>query len=204
MHITNNWTQPMQVVHIQRISVPLFSLKCKSLPLLLISDLLEYSLDNKLAALRKSADEFSANIQHEPLHPEENKFLPFVGNGLIGVVIKQDSVVNLQRERVLQLPVMYHPLVWTEFELMSKSAKALDYVDGIAHTVTCYMNDICITSQYYAHRTLPSIFVQEIEVVNPASYNAKVYLSRQVFHNSKWPGCEVGSLRLVFGYQEEI
>uniref|UniRef100_A0A1B6IKJ1 Uncharacterized protein n=1 Tax=Homalodisca liturata TaxID=320908 RepID=A0A1B6IKJ1_9HEMI len=159
--------------------------------------LLEYSLENKLMMLQKSVDEFNANIQHEPLNTDENPFLPFVGNGMFGVVIKQDSLIYLRKDRVLTLPLNYHPIVWVEFELMSKTARALDYVRGVAHTVSCYINDICITSQYYAHRTLPNIFVQDIEVVNPASYNAKVYLSREVFDQDSWAQAEVGSIKLT-------
>lgn len=158
-------------------------------------DLLELSLENRLMMIQKSTNDLSGNIQHEPLKTNEKVYLPFVGNGLFGVVIKRDSVVHIRKDRVLTLPVMYHPIVWVEFELMSKTAQALDYVSGTAYTVSCYMNDICITSQYYAHRTLPNIFVQDIEVVNPASYNAKVYLAREVFDHDTWTHVETGTLK---------
>lgn len=157
--------------------------------------MLEYSLENRLMMVRKRVDDLSANIQHEPLAQDENTYLSLVGNGLFGVIITQQSPVYLQKDRVLTFPLQYHPIVSVEFELMSKSAKALDYMDGIAYTVSCYMNEICITSQYYAHRTLPNIFVQDIEVVNPASYSAKVYLSRKAYDENLWPQLDVGSLK---------
>lgn len=157
--------------------------------------MLEYSLENRLMTLHKREDDLSANIQHEPLAHDENTYLSMVGNGHFGIIIMQQSPVYLQKDRVLTLPVNYYPIVSVEFELRSKSAKALDYIDGIAYTVSCYMNKICITSQYYAHRTLSNIFVQDIEVVNPASYSVKVYLSRRGYDENLWSQVDVGSLK---------
>lgn len=151
-------------------------------------DLLELSLENRLTALRQSADDFSAHIQHQPRLSEENGYENFIGNGFFGtfITVNSESYIYIRNDRVLNLDVPYRPLVKVEFEHTLKSATALDYVNGIGYLITCYMNDICITSEYYAHRTLPNILVQDIEVINPASYNAKVYLSRHTYHENAW------------------
>ncbi|KPJ13019.1 Uncharacterized protein KIAA2013-like [Papilio machaon] len=97
-----------------------------------------------------------------------HNYVPYVGNGFLGIVLEHDSHLNIKHGRTLSLPVYYHPLyIVSDYDM--KEATLVDYKKGIVHRFQCGNSGIQISFQYYAHRTIPSLFVQEILVNNPTN-----------------------------------
>lgn len=125
-------------------------------------------MEKELQELYLEADVFDANIQHIPIRREETSYKPFVGNGLLGIMIDPASPLYIKSSRTLSLPLLYHPVFTLSYNLNYNTATAVNYLNGIGYRYQCFTNGVCVKYQYYAHRCLPNILVQEVEVINPA------------------------------------
>lgn len=103
-------------------------------------------------------------------------YVPYVGNGLIGLALEADSHLNIKYLRTLSLPVYYHPLYIVNDDNM-KETTLVEYKKGIVHRFQCSNSGLQASYQYYAHRTIPSVFVQEILVNNPTNAQKSLKLS---------------------------
>lgn len=149
-------------------------------------DLAEKNLEKHLIRLQLEASEFNAHIQYTPSKTGEKSYLSFIGNGLFGIVTEASSPLYIKSLRTLNIPVFWHPVVTVKYdEFPHKSVTAIHYLNGIVFKYECYKNGLCVTYQHYAHRTLPNILVQEIEVSNPTSENIKFELTQ--LKQSNWP-----------------
>jgi hypothetical protein len=145
-------------------------------------------LRDRLRAFYFGAEDFSANIQHIPLQSQEKPYIPYIGNGLFGLHIHAESPLFIRNGRVLSLPVNYHPVVTILSPLDSgkpREAIVVHYLSGIVHRYQCYASGLYVSYQYYAHRTLPAILVQEIKVTNPTNENFNLDL--QQVKVTDWP-----------------
>ncbi|PSN55816.1 hypothetical protein C0J52_02479 [Blattella germanica] len=137
-----------------------------------VEDIAERCLSDRLTAFYFGAEEFNANIQHIPLHSGEKPYIPYSGNGVFGIHIHPDSPFYIRNGRILSLPVNYHPIVSVTASLGSGKpleAIVVHYLSGVVHRFQCYSSGLYITYQYYAHRTLPAIFTQDIKIIQPRS-----------------------------------
>lgn len=100
--------------------------------------------------------------------PKSHNYVPYVGNGLLGLALEEDSHLNIKNGRALSLPLYYHPLYLVNHNEFHEFTVA-EYKKGIMHRYQCGESGVQISYQYYAHRTIPSLFVQEIWVNNPTS-----------------------------------
>lgn len=156
----------------------------------------EKNLEKHLIRLQLEANEFNAHIQYSSLKNGEKSYLPFIGNGLFGIVTEESSPLYIKSLRTLNIPVFWHPIVTVKYDkLPHKSATAIHFSHGVVYKYECYKNGLCVTYQHYAHRTLPNILVQEIEVSNPTSETIKLELFQ--LKQSNWPTAVSHILRCV-------
>lgn len=122
-----------------------------------VVDMAEKNLEKHLIRLQLEANEFNAHIQYSPMKTEEKSYLPFIGNGLFGVVTEESSPLYIKSLRTLNIPVFWHPIVIVKYDKFShKSVTGVYYLHGIVFKYECYKNGLCVTYQQYAHRTLPT------------------------------------------------
>ncbi|XP_013146041.1 PREDICTED: uncharacterized protein KIAA2013 homolog [Papilio polytes] len=118
------------------------------------------------------------------LTSSSHNYVPYVGNGYIGLTLEHDDHLNIKYGRSLSLPVFYHPLyIVSDFEM--KEVTLVEYKKGIVHRFQCGNSGLQISYQYYAHRTIPSLFVQEILVNNPTNSGKTLQLMTPLI--TGWP-----------------
>lgn len=125
-----------------------------------------------------------------------DNYVPYVGNGFLGLALEHDSHLNIKYGRTLSLPVMYHPLYIVEDADMREFTVA-EYKKGIINRFQCSNNGMQISYQYYAHRTIPSLFIQEIWVNNPLNTAKKIRISTP--RVSDWPTAVKQTIKLHQG-----
>ncbi|CAF0948843.1 unnamed protein product [Brachionus calyciflorus] len=150
---------------------------------------LESFIDSKLDRYKESIKSFNTLItvwpvkEKDPLvetqntdkneldHHDENLFLPYTGNGYIGISIISKRGIFANHHKTLSLPLLYNPLSQIYSDSMAK--KEVTYVDvlnGLVGKIQCYQDKqdcIEISNTVYAHRTRPSILIEEIVLNNP-------------------------------------
>lgn len=134
-------------------------------------------MDERLTPFYHPALEYDVNIRHQPPFPHELNVIPFAGNGYFGVEITRDANLYIKGRRGLQVPLHFHPLVSVrdgdspsdgeDSGVMGQESTVVEYQTGIVHRFQCNGGDRFYASyQYYAHRNMPSVFVQEIRITN--------------------------------------
>ncbi|GAB6026641.1 hypothetical protein CHUAL_013048 [Chamberlinius hualienensis] len=150
--------------------------------------------------LVRSAEQFDATIQHSPLLFSESNFLPFVGNGQIGVVVTPNGMIYIKSGRALSLPVPFQPIVSLSMDGTNSHATALHYTNGWIHRFHCYLlgeKTVDVHYSYYAHRTIPSLFIQEIKLTNPTEED--VYFEVEMPGVTNWEFLNSGSVTSIDG-----
>lgn len=103
-------------------------------------------IDDRLTPFYLKSLEFNAHIRHFPgtntgpgstpttAHHKGN-FIPYVGNGLFGLEIQQDSHFMIKSGRNLGVPVFFHPLVSISNQVGGgqREATVTDYMNGVVH-----------------------------------------------------------------------
>lgn len=158
-------------------------------------------LDDRLTQFISSYHSFDSVI-HLPSDPVE--FIPYVGNGYFGLTIEEDSHVNVRYGRGLGIGVNFHPIVsLSEKNGERQEATVTNYLGGLVHRYQCF-DGYQASYVYYAHRSMPSIFVQEIEIVN--TKNQLIDAELVVPRISDWPSSSSKVIKLedalnTFDYQ---
>lgn len=140
------------------------------------------------AYMRPESEATLSSVRHN--------YVPYVGNGLLGLALDHDSYINIKHGRTLSLSVKYHPLYIIEDPDMKEFTVA-EYKKGIINRFQCSNSGLQITYQYYAHRTIPSLFVQEIWVNNPSNKPRNVKISTP--RVSDWPTAVKQTVKLHQG-----
>ncbi|XP_049847280.1 uncharacterized protein KIAA2013 homolog [Schistocerca gregaria] len=146
----------------------------------------EQCLSNSLAQFSADSEEFSANIRHYPAKDDEKPYLAFVGNGVFGLTVDPASPVYIKSGRTLSLPAYWFPIVSVTSQAEAAyEATVVHYTTGIVHRIQCLPQGTSVSHQYYAHRTLPNVFVQEITINNPTNDIQSFSLRQGTYLN--WP-----------------
>lgn len=125
-----------------------------------------------------------------------NNYVPYVGNGYLGLILEHDAHLNIKYGRSLSLPLMYHPLnIIEDYEM--KEFTVVEYKKGIVHRFQCSNHYLQVSYQYYAHRTIPSLFVQEIWVSNLS--NEAQHFKFTTPRVSDWPTAVKQTIKLHQG-----
>lgn len=129
--------------------------------------------DRSLHLHLKALSSHDALVQHEPPIPEDKTFLPYVGNGYFGLSVLPENKVYIQNEPVLSTSLDIQPIISIQAKgYMSRGLVVLDLLNGIVERNQCFqLGSVCVTvtTRTYAHRTKPSILVQEIRITNPTA-----------------------------------
>lgn len=143
-------------------------------------------MDDRLTPFYMKNSEFNVNIRHNSPLIFENGFIPYMGNGYFGLEIKDDSHLNIKYGRYLSLPIYFYPIVSvSEKNSINKEASVIDYINGIAHRFQCFNDGYFVSYEYYAHRIIPSVFVQEIKITNTKNQLIDIDLTLQRI--TDWP-----------------
>ncbi|XP_026478409.1 uncharacterized protein KIAA2013 homolog [Ctenocephalides felis] len=155
-------------------------------------------ISDRLAAYNFKSAEYDVNIRHKPLQINEKDFIPYAGNGFFGLEISDIGHINIKLGRSLNLPIFYHPLVYASAANgNSLEATVVEYKKGIIHKYHCFQSGYYISHEYYAHRTLPQVFVQDIKFTNPTNLLYEVDLV--LAHISNWPTATTQQVKLQHG-----
>ncbi|XP_061391463.1 uncharacterized protein KIAA2013 homolog [Musca vetustissima] len=139
-------------------------------------DPLMQCMDDRLTPFFLQNFEFDANIRHVPPFEEERNIIPYVGNGYIGLEVAHDAPLNIKYGRAMQLPTQFHPIVSVlQTAESGREATVVEYLSGIVWRFQCFSN-MFVSYSYYAHRTHPSILMQEIKITNTRNTMEEVEL----------------------------
>ncbi|KAI8124808.1 hypothetical protein FF38_10486 [Lucilia cuprina] len=158
-------------------------------------DPLMQCMDDRLTPFFLQNFEFDANIRHVPPLAEERNIIPYVGNGYIGLEIAHDAPLNIKYGRAMQLPTQFHPVVSVkETDEAGREATVVEYLTGIAWRFQCFSN-MFVSYSYYAHRTHPSVLMQEIKITNTRNTmeEVNIILPRVHFQNPSTRNIQLGS-----------
>lgn len=147
----------------------------------------------------------------------ENNFIPYVGNGMFGLEIHADANIFIKYGRYLSLPIFFHPIVsvvaatkrrddggggggdgggGSVAAAHNRGATVVDYQNGIVHRFQCF-DGYFVAYEYYAHRTIPMVFVQELKITN--TRNQLVDVDLQLPRISDWPTAVTQIVKLQHG-----
>lgn len=155
-------------------------------------------MDDRLTPFYLQNSEFDANIRHNPPLEKENDYIAYVGNGIFGLEIQDDSYLNIKSGRTLSLPVYFHPIVsLSSRNGISRESTVVEYINGIVHRFQCFGDNFFVATQFYAHRNMPSVFVQEIQITNIKNQLIDVELILPRI--SDWPTAVTQTIKLQQG-----
>jgi hypothetical protein len=89
---------------------------CLTIKLPYFADQAHTCLKDRLTAFTADLGNFNAHLQHEPLKPEEDSFVPYIGNGYFGLEVVPDGSLYIKNGRTLLLPFKCQPVVETRLE----------------------------------------------------------------------------------------
>lgn len=164
-----------------------------------VEDEIDTCIRDRLTSFYSESYEYNVNIKHSPVTPEEKPYIAYVGNGVFGVEISKYGQVYFRQGRSLSLPASIFPIVDIQNYYMTsyKEAFVTNYLTGIVHVFQCYKGGVYASFQYYAHRTIPSVLVQDIKVSNPTDLNFEI--SFQLSKLATWPGSSSKIMNLQQG-----
>lgn len=88
-------------------------------------------LKDRLTAFTVDLGNFNAHLQHEPLKPNEDSFVPYIGNGHFGLEIQPDGLLYIKSGRTLSLPFKCQPVVETRLDSdIWEEATVVHYLTG--------------------------------------------------------------------------
>ncbi|CAH1393596.1 unnamed protein product [Nezara viridula] len=115
--------------------------------------------------------------------PNENEvsFLPYVGNGFLGIPLVHYPSVYVKDKRTLSLNTKWNPVISVETDLPIKDIYITNIESGTVTRVQCIANGVQVIYKYYAHRTIPHLFYQELKIKNPTMREVKIQLSKATY-----------------------
>ncbi|XP_030557458.1 uncharacterized protein KIAA2013 homolog [Drosophila novamexicana] len=126
-------------------------------------------MDDRLTPYILQNYEYDANIRHvAPLMPGERDYVPYVGNGYIGIEVAHDASLNIKHGRAMQLPIRFHPVMSVSQNggvAGEKEATVVEYLTGMVHRFQCFAGYFA-SYTLYAHRTQPNVLMQELQITN--------------------------------------
>uniref|UniRef100_U5EX05 Putative conserved plasma membrane protein n=1 Tax=Corethrella appendiculata TaxID=1370023 RepID=U5EX05_9DIPT len=169
-----------------------------------LKDPISRCLDDCLTPFYSDALEYNVDIKHksqsEQSTDEEDHVdsIAFVGNGFVGIEIQEDAHFNIKHGRTLSLPIYFHPIVSVSpLNAFYKEVKVVEYLKGIVSRFQCFEDGYFVAYEYYAHRNMPSVFVQEIQITNTKNQLIDVELILPRISN--WETANSQNLKLQHG-----
>ncbi|EEC08578.1 conserved hypothetical protein, partial [Ixodes scapularis] len=90
------------------------------------------------------------------------------GNGKVGFSVDNDNTLYVHNNRTLSLALPFHPGVEIIYpDASHQEGTVVHFVKGTVFRYQCFNKTISVSHTYYAHRTIPSLLVQNIKIVNP-------------------------------------
>lgn len=148
-----------------------------------IGDASSTCLSERLSRHTPARELFDTAYHQLPPVEDDVVFYPYVGNGLIGLnpVGEREIHIKAASNRVVGLKINYYPTLTASIDgLTSKDAVVTEWKDGTVTKMQCFYSSGCIRveSTTYAHRTRPSILVQDVRFFNPSSKHVIVDLQQ--------------------------
>ncbi|CAI9723504.1 Hypothetical predicted protein [Octopus vulgaris] len=161
-------------------------------------------IEEKLSIFQHSIESDDAIvILPEPVDSET--YLPYVGNGKVAAAFKTQKGLYIRTNRALSLPVHFYPIVETNIRgHESKEAHVLDIKAGLAYQIQSFKKEsecVSVGSQLYAHRSRPSVLVQDIRIHNQSPIPVVLELHRPAAQDCKWSTMNYASVNSVDGVQ---
>lgn len=101
----------------------------------------------------------------------EKLFLPFTGNGYLGISINSNLGVYVYHQKAVSLPIKYNPVTQISSDILNfKEINVIEFLPGLVNRIKCFqINSDCITITHtvFAHRIRPSVLIEEISLNNP-------------------------------------
>ncbi|XP_035825941.1 uncharacterized protein KIAA2013 homolog isoform X2 [Aplysia californica] len=152
-------------------------------------------LNQNLAQFQSRLDHFDAFVSgdfEETISGAQR--LAYVGNGKIAAALGSDNGLYIRLYRALSQPVKFWPIVQTHLEGHFKASTVLDVRAGLAYktqVLSTIGGCVSVGSQVYAHRSRPSLLVQDIRVQNPTSTPISIEFDQ--VGASGWDGVKIES-----------
>lgn len=138
----------------------------------------QHCMTERLATFYFDAAEYNVNILHDPPLEKEHQYLPYIGNGVFGIPVSSEGWMYIKHGRALLLPIQWQPLISHPLYENSfySEATVTQFTTGIVHKYQCLREGYHLSFQYYAHRVLDAILVQDLKIVNPTSLSQEIPL----------------------------
>ena len=131
-----------------------------------------------------------------------------MGNGRLGLGVSEDGQqpFYIKSSRSLDLLFPFHPLINVDtLNSDHQRASAVEFEDGVAHRITCMTvankQSFNIKEKIYAHRLIPSLFVQEFQINNPSGQPLAVHLRRDGWQGTQDIGVEPVVFNSIIKYE---
>lgn len=163
------------------------------------------SLVMRLDRFWQAAQEYDVHILHSPPQPEEQLYIPYVGNGVLGVTLDHESPIYIRSGRTLSLPIHFRPIALVSLDGQEvREALVTEYRTGIVHRIQSWQQlggaSLDVMYQTYAHRSMPSLLLQDIKVVNPSEQDVLVEVEQMGLGD--WSSATTNTIKLVHGEGE--
>lgn len=170
-----------------------------------IADSASRSLSLRLDRYWQAFQEDDAHVLHVPAREEEKPYIPYVGNGLLGISLDQESPIYIRNGRTLSLPVNYRPITLVSVDGAAvKEAIVTEYTTGVVHRIQSWeqpgVGSLDVTYQTFAHRSMPALLLQDIKVINPTGQDAIVDLEQMGLGD--WSAATTETVKLQHGEGE--
>jgi len=159
----------------------------------IIGDASASCLQERLSRYQTAIDNFDAALSHSPSSPAPTTpavaakgnglFFPYVGNGLIGfspdVTREKELYLRASGISVISLKVNYYPTITASVDgHTSQDALVTQWREGVVVKLQCFYMSGCVSVETttYAHRTRPSVLIQDLRFFNPTTKRVTVEL----------------------------
>ncbi|OAD59961.1 hypothetical protein WN48_07872 [Eufriesea mexicana] len=161
-----------------------------------LSPIEDRCMNERLAPFHLDIAEYNVNILHNPPKVGEHHYLPYIGNGIFAIPILPEALIYIKRGRALSLPVQWQPLIFHPLLKSSfyREATVTHFTNGIVYRYLCLREGYYMEFQYYAHRILDSILVQDIKITNPLSLSQNVPLKPQM--STHWSNYRIEVIKI--------
>ncbi|CAM1328475.1 Uncharacterised protein g9763 [Pycnogonum litorale] len=92
---------------------------------------------------------FDASVKRNDIESMSASYLPFVGNGYIGVDISSDGVIYMKNMTVLSVPLKFTPFVTLSNPMMSSiEGTVIRYIHGVVNKYRCLSKVRIVLNSY--------------------------------------------------------
>ncbi|KAL4225720.1 hypothetical protein ACF0H5_016409 [Mactra antiquata] len=149
-------------------------------------------LNLKVDPYQQQIDTFDAVVNYVPEMLTQKNYPVYTGNGYIAASYDSQNGLYIRLNRALSQPVPYYPVINVNIDDTTKEeVDVLQIKQGLANRIQVFNTKsgcVTIESCLYAHRSHPSLMVQEIKLYNPTKSTLNVELDQIL--SSGWTGAQ--------------